>query len=165
MHLCVVACEIGPGDEVLVPAETFLASASCVLHSNGIPIFVDVHPKTYNIDPSKIEERITERTKAIVAVDLHGLPADYDEICAIARKYGLKVIEDGAQAHGATYKGRPVGSLGDCAGCSLNGSKCLSALGEGGLFTTNDERMYELAVRARMFGEYVEPGKPREYNA
>jgi len=165
LHLCVVACEIGPGDEVLVPADTFLASASCVLHSNGIPIFVDVDPKTYNIDPKKIEERITERTKAIVAVDLHGLPADYDEIHAIAQKYGLKVIEDGAQAHGATYKGKQVGSLGDCSGCSLNGSKCLSALGEGGLFATNDERMYELAIRARMFGEYVEPGKPREYNA
>ncbi|HID08025.1 MAG TPA: aminotransferase class I/II-fold pyridoxal phosphate-dependent enzyme, partial [Armatimonadetes bacterium] len=96
LHLCVVACEVGPGDEVLVPADTFLASASCVLHSNGIPIFVDVHPKTYNIDPSKIEERITERTKAIVAVDLHGLPADYDEIRAIAHKHGLLVIEDGA---------------------------------------------------------------------
>lgn len=165
LHLCVVACEIGPGDEVLVPADTFLASASCVLHSNGIPIFVDVHPKTYNIDPSKIEERITDRTKAIVAVDLHGLPADYDEIRAIAQKHNLLIIQDGAQAHGATYKGKQVGSLGDAAGCSLNGSKCLSALGEGGLFTTNDERMFTLAERARMFGEIVEPGKPREYNA
>jgi len=165
LHLCVVACEVGPGDEVLVPADTFLASASCVLHSNGIPIFVDVHPETYNIDPSKIEERITERTKAVVAVDLHGLPADYDEIYEVARRHGLKVIEDGAQAHGATYKGRQVGSLGDAAGCSLNGSKCLSALGEGGLFTTDDDRMVTLAERARMFGEIVEPGKPREYNA
>lgn len=165
LHLCVVACEIGPGDEVLVPADTFLASASCVLHSNGIPIFVDVHPQTYNIDHEKIEERITEKTKAIVAVDLHGLPADYDEIYAIAQKHGLKVIEDGSQAHGATYKGKPVGSLGDCSGCSLNGSKCLSALGEGGLFATNDERMFVLAQRARMFGEILEPGKPREYNA
>lgn len=165
LHLCVVGCEIGPGDEVLVPADTFLASASCVLHSNGIPVFVDVHPRTYNIDPAKIEERITERTRAIVAVDLHGLPADYDEIYAIARKHGLYVIEDGAQAHGATYKGRQVGALGDSAGCSLNGSKCLSALAEGGLFTTNNERMFTLAQRARMFGEIVKPGEPRKYNA
>ncbi len=165
LHLCVVGCEVGPGDEVLVPADTFLASASCVLHSNGIPIFVDVCPLTYNIDPAKIEERITDRTKAIVAVDLHGLPADYDEIHAIAKKHGLKVIEDGAQAHGATYKGRPVGALGDSSGCSLNGSKCLSGLGEGGLFATDDARIYELAQRARMFGEIVEPGQPRQYNA
>ena len=94
-----------------------------------------------------------------------GWCAEHDEIYEVARRHGLKVIEDGAQAHGATYKGRQVGSLGDAAGCSLNGSKCLSALGEGGLFTTDDDRMVTLAERARMFGEIVEPGKPREYNA
>ncbi|HIE51662.1 MAG TPA: DegT/DnrJ/EryC1/StrS family aminotransferase [Armatimonadetes bacterium] len=165
LHLAVAAAQIGPGDEVLVPAFTFLASASCVLHSNGIPIFVDIDPRTCCIDPRKIEEQITDRTKAIVAVDIHGLPADYEEIHALARKHGLLVIEDGAQAHGAEYKGRPVGALGDLAGCSLNGSKNLSALGEGGLFTTNEQRHFELASRVRMFGEVVRPGEPRQYNA
>ncbi len=165
LHMCVAAAGIGPGDEVLVPAFTFLASASCVLHSNGIPIFVDIEPNTCTIDPNKIEERITDRTKAIIAVDIHGMPCYYDEIHAIAEKYGLYVIEDGAQAHGSTYKGKPVGSLGHMAGCSLNGSKNLSALAEGGLFTTNDDHLAELAARVRMFGEVVRPGEPRKYNA
>ena len=103
LHMAVAACGVGPGDEVIVPAFTFLASASCVLHSNGIPIFVDVDPESCNIAPAKIEAAITDRTRAIVAVDLHGLPADYDAIYAIARKHDLVVIEDGAQAHGAVY--------------------------------------------------------------
>jgi dTDP-4-amino-4,6-dideoxygalactose transaminase len=165
LHLAVAAAEVGPGDEVIVPAFTFLASASCVLHSNGIPIFADIEPTTATIDPGKIEERITDRTKAIVAVDIHGIPADYDRIHAIAKKRGLLVIEDGAQAHGSLYKGRKVGALGHLAGCSLNGSKNLSALGEGGLFTANDPKHHELAERVRMFGEVVRPGEPRRYNA
>src|SRR5512132_4181563 len=140
LHMCVAACDVEPGDEVIVPADTFLATASCVLQSNAIPIFVDVDPVTYNIDPAKVEEKITERTKAVIAVDLNGLPADYDALREITDRHGLALIEDGAQAHGATYKGRLVGSLGDVAGCSLNGSKPLSALGEGGLFSTNDKR-------------------------
>ena len=165
LHMCVAAAGVGAGDEVIVPAFTFLASASCVLHSNAIPIFVDIDPNTCCIDPSKIEERITDRTKAIIAVDIHGLPCDYDEIHEIAARHGLKVIEDGAQAHGATYKGRQVGALGHMAGCSLNGSKNLSALAEGGLFTTDDDHAAELAARVRMFGEVVRPGEPRKYNA
>ncbi len=165
LHMAVAAAEVGPGDEVLVPAFTFLASASCVLHSNGIPIFVDIERETHTINPALLEERITARTKAIVAVDIHGLPSDYEPIFAVARKHGLVVIEDGAQAHGSVYKGRQVGALGDVAGCSLNGSKNLSALGEGGLFTTDDDRRCELAARTRMFGEAIEPGKPRQYNA
>jgi len=165
LHMAVASAEIGPGDEVLVPAFTFLASASCVLHSNGIPIFVDIERDTCCIDPALLEERITDRTKAIVAVDIHGLPCDYDRILAVARKHGLVVIEDGAQAHGSVYKGRQVGALGEVAGCSLNGSKNLSALGEGGLFTTDDEKRFDLAARTRMFGEAVEPGQPRAYNA
>ncbi len=165
LHMAVASAEIGPGDEVLVPAFTFLASASCVLHSNGIPIFVDIERDTCCIDPALLEERITDRTKAIVAVDIHGLPCDYDGILAVARKHGLVVIEDGAQAHGSVYKGRQVGALGEVAGCSLNGSKNLSALGEGGLFTTDDEKRFDLAARTRMFGEAVKPGQPRAYNA
>lgn len=165
LHMGVAACGIEPGDEVLVPADTFLASASCVLQANAIPVFVDVDPITYNIDPAKLEERITERTRAIVAVDLNGLPADYDALRKIANRHGLFIIEDGAQAHGATYKGRQVGSLGDVAGCSLNGSKCLSALGEGGLFTTDDERKRDYAERVLTFGEKLRDRQEREYDA
>jgi dTDP-4-amino-4,6-dideoxygalactose transaminase len=164
LHMCVAACGVEPGDEVLVPADTFLASASCVLQANAIPVFVDVDPVTYNLDPDRIEERVTERTRAIVAVDLNGLPADYDRLRAVARRHDLYVIEDGAQAHGATYKGRPVGALGDLASCSLNGSKCLSALAEGGLFTTDDDRWRDNAARVLMFGEELK-GQSREYNA
>ena len=164
LHMCVAACGVEPGDEVLVPADTFLASASCVLQANAIPVFVDVDPVTYNLDPDRIEERVTERTRAIVAVDLNGLPADYDRLRAVARRHDLHVIEDGAQAHGATYKGRPVGALGDLASCSLNGSKCLSALAEGGLFTTDDDRWRDNAARVLMFGEELK-GQSREYNA
>ncbi len=165
LHMCVAAAGVGPGDEVLVPADTFLATASCVLHSNGLPIFVDVDARTYNIDPQKIEEQITDRTKAIIAVDLHGLPADYEQIYEVASNYNLVVIEDGAQATGATYQGRQVGALGDMAGCSMNGSKCLSALGEGGLFSTGNDKYFELAQRTRMFGELVEAGETRQYDA
>jgi len=159
LHMAVVAAGVGPGDEVLVPAFTFLASASCVMHSNGIPIFVDIDRRTGTIDPVKIEERINEHTKAIVAVDIHGLPADYDPLHAIAKKHGLVVIEDASQAQGATYKGKNVGGLAELVGCSLNG------LSEGGLFTTNDDHYRDLADRVRMFGEEVKPGEPRLYNA
>ncbi len=165
LHMAVAAAGIGPGDEVLVPAFTFLASASCVLHSNGIPIFVDIDPKTATIDPARLEERITDRTKAIIAVDIHGLPADYDAIHAVAKKHNLTVIEDASQAQGAVYKGKKVGGLAELVGCSLNGSKNLSALSEGGLFTTSNQKYYELADRVRMFGEEVKPGEPRRYNA
>jgi dTDP-4-amino-4,6-dideoxygalactose transaminase len=164
LHMAVAAIDIGPGDEVLVPADTFLASATCVLQSNAVPVFVDVDPVTYNIDPAKTEQHINSRTKAIVAVDLHGLPAHYDALRVVADRHGLVIIEDGAQAHGATYRGRPVGSLGDLAGCSLNGSKTLSALSEGGLFTTNDDQWHKKALRVLMFGDEIK-GMNREYNA
>ncbi|GHG14335.1 MULTISPECIES: DegT/DnrJ/EryC1/StrS family aminotransferase [Amycolatopsis] len=164
LHMAVAATTIGPGDEVLVPADTFLASATCVLQANAVPVFVDVDPVTYTIDPSEIERHITPRTRAIIAVDLNGLPADYDALHAIARKHNLIIVEDGAQAHGATYRGRAVGSLGDLAGCSLNGSKCLSALSEGGLFTTNNEEWHQNALRVLMFGDEIR-GKTRAYNA
>jgi dTDP-4-amino-4,6-dideoxygalactose transaminase len=164
LHMAVAACGIGPGDEVLVPADTFLASASCVLQVNAIPVFVDVDRDTFNLDPGQVESRITPRTKAIIAVDLNGLPADYPRLRAIARRHGLALIEDAAQAHGAAQDGRPVGSLGDLSGASLNGSKTLSALGEGGLFATRDEEQFRLARRVLMFGEEL-PGQSRDYNA
>jgi perosamine synthetase len=165
MHACVAGIGAGPGDEVLIPALTFLASATAVLHHNAIPIFVDIDPKTFNIDPSRIEEKITDRTKAIMAVDYHGLPADYDEIRAIAKKHKLIVIEDGAQAGGAVYKGKKVGALGDVCGASIMPLKPLPSGGEGGLFTTSNEEYRDHADMLRMFGEIVNKGSDREYNA
>jgi perosamine synthetase len=164
LHMAVVAAGVQPGDEVLVPADTFLATASCVLQANAIPIFVDTDYRTFNIDPDKIAEHITDRTRAIIAVDLNGLPADYQRLHAVADRYGLTLIEDAAQAHGATYRGRPAGALGVMSSASLNGSKCLSALGEGGLFATTDAEQFRLARRVLMFGEEL-PGQGRDYNA
>jgi len=164
LHMAVAACGIGPGDEVIVPADTFLASASCVLQANAIPIFCDVDRDTFNIDPARVEAAITERTRAILAVDLNGLPADYRPLRELARRHGLALIEDAAQAHGASYDGQPAGALGDLSGASLNGSKTLSALGEGGLFATRDPDQHRLARRVLMFGEEL-PGQGRDYNA
>jgi len=165
LHMCVAASDVEPGDEVIVPADTFLASASCVLQANAVPIFVDVD-HTGTIDPAKLEERLSERTKAVIAVDLNGVPADYDTIRRVTDPHGLTLIEDGAQAHGATYRGRQVGSLGDVAGCSLNGSKPLSALGEGGLFTTDDPLRRDHAARVLMFGEDEGKGRGnRDYDS
>ncbi|MFD5417056.1 DegT/DnrJ/EryC1/StrS family aminotransferase [Streptomyces sp. NPDC127069] len=164
LHMAIAAAGVEPGDEVLVPADTFLASASCVLQANAIPVFVDTDPATFNIDPARIEERITDRTRAVVAVDLNGLPADHDALRAVTERHGLVLIEDASQAHGASYRGRPVGSLGAMSGASLNGSKTLSALGEGGLFATRDEEQHRLARRVLMFGEEL-PGQSRDYNA
>ncbi|GAI28537.1 unnamed protein product, partial [marine sediment metagenome] len=165
LHACIAGIGIEPGDEVLVPALTFLASATAVLHHNAIPVFVDIDPRTFNIDPNKIEEKITDRTKAIMAVDYHGLPADYDEIYSVARKHNLVVIEDGSQAAGAEYKGRKVGSLGDISGMSIMPLKALPGGGEGGLLCTNNEVYRDLADMVRMFGEIVSSGEEREYNA
>lgn len=165
LHMCIAACDVEPGDEVIVPADTFLASASCVLQTNAIPVFVDTDPQTYNIDPALVGEAVSDRTRAVVAVDLHGLPADYAAIEEVARRHGLAVVEDGSQAHGATYRGRRVGSFGDVAACSLNGSKCLSALGEGGLFSCRDEGRRDLAARVLMFGEDPLPTTERDYDA
>jgi len=165
LHMAVASVGTEPGDEVIVPAFTFLASASAALHHNAIPVFADIDPVTQTIDPRSAREKITDHTRAIVAVDIHGVPADYDPIRELAQEHGLAIVEDGSQAQGATYKGRKVGNLGDVAGVSLNGSKNLSALCEGGLYTTNDEQSYWLAERVRMFGEIVKPDLPRDYNA
>lgn len=168
LHLCVAGLGIEPGDEVIVPAFTFWASAAAVLHHNAIPVFVDIDPKTYCIDPNLIEEKISERTKAIMPVHIHGMPADMDPILEIARKHNLKVIEDVAQAHGARYKGRKCGSMGDAAGYSTQASKTLSSGCQGGLFTTNDEIVYKRAALLQYFGEMVVPGRERDeqqYNA
>ena len=164
LHMCVSACGIGPGDEVIVPAFTFLASASCVLHHNAVPIFVDVDPETLLIDTTKIESRITERTRGIIPVHLNGVAADMDPVLAVARKHNLAVIEDAAQAHGSPYKGRKVGSLGDMAGFSINQWKHLSAA-DGGLLVTSNRELKEKAEMVRQFGEGIHRGKQREYNS
>jgi dTDP-4-amino-4,6-dideoxygalactose transaminase len=164
LHCAVVAAGVRPGDEVIVPAFSFVATAMAVLHQGAVPVFCDIDPATHAIDPRAIAERIGPRTRAIMPVHVHGLPADMDAIGALARHHGLAVIEDAAQAHGATYRGQKAGSLGDCAAFSLNGSKHLSA-GEGGLFVTSDERALVAARRLAIFGEDTPPTGPGQYRA
>ena len=164
LHIAVVASGVKPGDEVIVPTYSFLSTATSALFHNAIPIFVDIEPRTFNIDVSKIEERITDRTRAIVPVHVHGMPADMDPIMAIAEKHGLKVIEDAAQAHGASYNGKMAGDLGHMGCFSLNASKGVVA-GEGGLFTTSDVTLRDTADTTAVFGEVLEKGKTRDYNA
>lgn len=165
LHASVVAVGVGPGDEVITPAYSFWATSQAVLAHNGIPVFVDIDPETMNLNPRKIEAKITRKTKALLPVHIHGLCADMDAINKIARKHGLKVIEDAAQAAGARYKGKSAGVLGDIAGFSLNGSKNLPA-GEGGIVTTNDAELIDRARKMAMFGEKAVPrGMIRLYDA
>lgn len=143
LHTAVLASGVEAGDEVIVPPYTFVATASAVVLANAVPVFVDIDPDTYCIDPKLIEEAITPRTRAIIPVHLGGQPAEMDTIMEIARRHDLTVIEDAAHAHGAEYKGRRVGSLGHLGCFSFQSSKNLTS-GEGGIITTNDERLYEL---------------------
>jgi dTDP-4-amino-4,6-dideoxygalactose transaminase len=138
LHMAVAAAGVRPGDEVITSAYSYWATAASILHQNAIPVFVDVDPRTATMDPTQIEDAITDRTTAIFPVHIHGMPADLDPILAVARKHGLPVISDCCQAHGARYKGKPVGGVEDIAGFSLNRSKNLSG-GEGGLVTTDNE--------------------------
>jgi dTDP-4-amino-4,6-dideoxygalactose transaminase len=160
LHIALAAAGIGPGDEVIVPALSFIATAQAVLHQGATPVFADVDPETYNIDPADAARRVTSRSRAIVPVHLHGLPADMDAITALAERHRLTVIEDAAQAHGARYKGRAVGSLGTMAAFSLNSTKNLPA-GEGGLFVTDSEDLCARAARVRFDG--LEP--PSKWDA
>jgi perosamine synthetase len=140
LHVALAALDIGPGDEVIVPPYTFIATASAVLQQNAVPVFADIDPATLNIDPARIEEKITPRTKAIIPVHLFGLPAEMDEINRIGRRHKLHVIEDACQAHGATYRGKKVGTLGKLACFSFQESKNV-ATGEGGMVVTDSERL------------------------
>ena len=164
LHMAVASVGIGPGDEVITTPFSWTSTATCILHHNAIPVFADIEPRTCNIDPAKIEERITPSTKAILPVHLYGLPADMDPILDIARRHDLRVIEDCCQAHGAEYKGRRVGTLGDVAAFSLNALKNLSG-GEGGLLVTNSEHTWQQAARVQQFGEQRLKDGTREYNA
>jgi dTDP-4-amino-4,6-dideoxygalactose transaminase len=151
LFLVLKAMEIGPGDEVIVPSNTYIATWLAVSYAGATPVPVEPDERTYNLDPAKIEAAITPRTRAIMPVHLYGQPADMDPIMAIARRHGLKVIEDAAQAHGARYHGRRVGTLGDAAGFSFYPGKNLGALGDGGAIVTNDAG---LAQRLRMLRNY-----------
>ncbi len=159
LHSALFAAGVGPGDEVITTAFSFSGTFHPILQQNAIPIFVDVDPRTYNIDVSKIEAKISDRTKVLMPVHIHGLPADMDEILALAKKYNLIVIEDACQAHGATYKGRMAGTVGDMGCFSLNVTKNLSG-GEGGFLNTDNEQYAERARMIRTFGEKV--GKEKE---
>ncbi len=154
LHGATFAMRIGPGDEVITTAFSFSGTFHPILYQMGIPIFVDIDPRTYNIDPKLIEEKITEQTKAIMPVHIHGLPADMDEIMAIARKHNLMVLEDACQAHGALYKGRKAGTIGDMGAYSLNATKNFSG-GEGGMLVTESEELYREARRMRTYGEAI----------
>lgn len=151
LHLSLRALGVGPGDEILVPSNTYIATWLAVSYAGASLVPVEPDERTYNLDPSRIEESITARTKAIIPVHLYGQPADMDPILEIARKHNLWVLEDAAQGHGARYKGKRVGGLGDIAGWSFYPGKNLGALGDGGAVTTNDP---ELADRVRVLRNY-----------
>jgi dTDP-4-amino-4,6-dideoxygalactose transaminase len=151
LHMILRGYGIGTGDEVIVPSNTYIATWLAVSYAGATPVPVEPDARTYNIDPALIEAAITSSTKAIIVVHLYGQPADMDVINVIAKKHQLKVIEDAAQSHGARYKGRRVGSLGDAAGFSFYPGKNLGAIGDGGAVTTNDP---VLADKVRVLGNY-----------
>jgi perosamine synthetase len=152
LHAAVAAIGIEPGDEVIVPPYTMSATAAAVLHANGVPVFADVETETYGLDPTDVERKITRRTKAIMPVHLFGHPCRMDELLDIARRYGLRVIEDAAQSPGAVYRGRETGTIGDLGVFSLNQNKTITT-GEGGVVLTNDR---ELALRAQLVRNHGE---------
>lgn len=151
LYLILRAYGIGQGDEVIVPSNTYIATALAVSYTNATPVFVEPNLSTYNINADLIEEKITSKTKAIIAVHLYGQAAEMDKIIKIAKKYNLKIIEDAAQAHGTCYHGKRVGSIGDAAGFSFYPGKNLGALGDGGAVVTNDA---ELAEKVRALANY-----------
>ena len=164
LHMAVAACGVGAGDHVLVTAYSWSSSATCIIHHNAIPIFVDIDFDTMNMDVDKIEAAITPRTKAVIVVHLHGLAVDMDKVLAIARKHNLKVIEDCCQSHGALFNGKKVGTMGDCAAFSLNQNKTLCS-GEGGMFVTDDDDLRATATQVWSFGETRTPAESRDYHA
>jgi perosamine synthetase len=151
LHLALYTLGIGPGDEVIIPTFTMIATANTVHHCGATPVFVDAEPRTWNIDPTRIEAAITPRTRAIVPVHTYGHPADMDPILAIARRHDLLVVEDAAEAHGARYKGLRAGGMGDCGCFSFYANKIITT-GEGGMITTDNE---ELARKARNIRDHA----------
>ncbi len=159
LHLVLRAWDIGPGDEVIVPSNTYIATWLAVSYTGAIPVPVEPDPRTFNLDPARLTAAITRKTKAIMPVHLYGQPADMDPIMEIARKHGLKVLEDNAQAQGARYKGRRTGSLGDAAGHSFYPGKNLGAFGDAGAVTTNDAGLADRVRTLRNYGS-----KKKYYN-
>jgi dTDP-4-amino-4,6-dideoxygalactose transaminase len=151
LHLCLAALGVGPGDEVIVPPLTFFSTVSCVLHQNAVPIFADIDPDTYCLDPQDVARRITDRTKAIIVVHLFGQAADLDQFAALSREHNIPIIEDCAQAHGTQYHGRVVGSIGAAGAFSFFATKHMTT-GEGGLITTNSAEIAESARKMRSHG-------------
>ena len=169
LHLAAMAAGFGQGDEVIVSAVTFAASANCILYCGGKPVFADIDPETYNIDPKSVEKLITSRTKGIVAVDFTGQAVRHDELRELCRRHGLTFIEDAAHAIGTRYRGRPVGSIADMTCFSFHPVKTVTS-GEGGAVTTDDERLYRRLLRLRSHGitrnreEMAHPTDARWYN-
>jgi perosamine synthetase len=163
IHVALAAAGVGPGDEVITPAFSFVATGMAVLQQNAIPVFVDIERETLGMDPAKIEAAITPRTKALLPVHMHGMPCDLEPMIELARRRGLVLIEDAAQAHGAALGGRRVGTFGQLGCFSFQSGKNL-ACGEGGMLVTNDEALFLRANRTRMFGEDVLPQDEASYD-
>jgi len=153
LHIALKACDIGPGDEVITVPFTFVGTVAAINFLGAYPRLVDINPQSFTMDPNQIEAKITKRTKAIIPVHLFGQAADMDPILAIAKKFGLKVIEDACQAHGATYKGQPVGGLGDLGCFSFYPSKNLGSFGEAGIVVTNDSNLAHKIQMLRDWGQ------------
>ena len=169
LHLAALAADFKEGDEVIVSSITFAASSNCVLYCGAKPVFADIRPDTYNIDPEAVEKLITPRTRGIVAVDFTGQSVEHDALGEICRKHGLVLIEDAAHAIGTKYKGRPIGSIADMTCFSFHPVKTVTG-GEGGAITTNDEKLYRRLMRVRTHGitrnmdEMVHPTDAAWYN-
>jgi dTDP-4-amino-4,6-dideoxygalactose transaminase len=162
LEVALRACGVGIGDEVIVPPYTFVATASACLTLGAFPVFVDIDPETYAIDPARVEEAITPRTKAIIAVHIGGGPADMDGVLDVAKRHGLRVIEDAAQAHGAAWRGRRVGAIGNAGTFSFQSSKNLTA-GEGGIVLTDDPQLADLAWSVANVGRRRSSGESGWY--
>jgi perosamine synthetase len=152
LHSALASVGVKAGDEVILPSFTFVATAEVVVFTGAKPVFVDINPETYTVSPEAVEKAITKKTKAIIPVDLYGMPADVQPIRKIADEHGLKIVEDAAQAHGALYKGKPPGAYADAACWSFYGSKNMTT-GEGGMLTTNDAKIAEAPRYIRSHGE------------
>ncbi|MBV8597647.1 MAG: DegT/DnrJ/EryC1/StrS family aminotransferase [Actinobacteria bacterium] len=151
LHLCMRLAGVGPGDEVITSPYSFVASANCAIYEGATPVFADIDPRTFNLDPAAVEAAVTARTKAVVAVDIFGYPCELDELSAICDRHGLYFVEDACEALGATYKGRPLGSHGHPATFAFYPNKQMTT-GEGGAVTTGSEEEHELLVSLRNQG-------------
>jgi len=152
LYLALGALDISVGDEVIIPTYTFIATALCISYTGAKPVFIDIEEETYNIDPKRLEETITDKTKAIIPVHLYGQPANMDEIASIAKKHNIAIVEDACQAHGATYKGKKTGSLGDIGCFSFYPTKSLGAFGDGGMVVTNNDEVNQKIQMLRDYG-------------